>query len=1159
MRLLSDCFVGKRLKRGAPGGAEKILAATAFLLLAIAMMASGGYAISLTGLEISPNPSSVFDYLTVTASGLDENMSGWWPYDGNSSDWVGGGNEGTWVCQSFDVPISADLNSIYLNGVKYNGGSGTNCVEEFMLFEYDSATTVGDTLMQVSMFSTFGGNLCPESTNVGMHDFNNQVHLIADTKYWACMNYDDAGVTAVSYGRDTSSIGKGYLTLINGGYPPDGLPSGGNDRSYKGAYSLDIILKYYNPTRLTVIEADGNYSTDYLCEGDFADANKNAYCSFANPCQAGNCTIKGKIYSEESGWSGEAQATITIGAAEVQANAGLPIYVMATSNFGEGLNEKIRLHSPNYFSARPGAAYAGQIEIDGEVTQTCNNTWDCQTSIGTGTHIYNLYSTIGSYKYSGVFTVDLNSLYVKIHVPLAYTIFDIFTDDSSQTLLNCSSIYSLTNTDGVGSAGKITTYVNVSNNMAFDSNKVIPRNCYSSAGNNINDMYPFAVPAPTNVSYADSTPADDELYPENGIWQKAYASLMAGISSQDREGYITKAILWEDTLQAYDGTFSKIYEQPGGYYSILTDFTHASMNEETYFLLDANYYPDSLAIGDNIYCEARLESHNFVINDVNILLVANGDTIIGNYSTALYKQFYNNMPGSTASSLSNMVYHKFWDVDPGAAAIIQCAFQTRNSLGVKSGWAFSYPRQMYASKTSAAGGINIFVKDEDGTTLYYRHKSQLTGDENSFDVISYEPTPDTFTTFNTSENPISLSSGDSYALSQDRNNTAMTWIAGKSFFVEIGGELDLTLYMPDTDSSDNYPVISNIRVEQSTQKAAFICSSEYYDVDLDSNNVRFNFWTDASGSSLSPICFKDGATYTTNCGLKDTSTYYSIPSNKCHAQEYQEYSTIGFYSECGSDNDCTAEASFEYVNCVPAGSLTGYCEIAVTDSNGNTAYNLSSVPIAPQAYSPHAECSIYNYPAIDDEIIPETYGRNLIYSELPNFVECEITVDEVLTPDFNFTAYFMGARLTYYKSVYNEFRGRTTRVFKGETTQEVASFLAENGYINSAISSTEKVWDSGDLIVQITHPLYGYFSGEVDAVLITGDTPVGDGGEYSEGNVDALYDLVDGLAMGMLTNPITTIQDNFFIFLLVVFLAIIFAPLAIMAALAQVKQGKQGG
>ena len=42
MRLLSDCFVGKGLKRGVPGGAEKILAATAFLLIAIAMMGNGG-------------------------------------------------------------------------------------------------------------------------------------------------------------------------------------------------------------------------------------------------------------------------------------------------------------------------------------------------------------------------------------------------------------------------------------------------------------------------------------------------------------------------------------------------------------------------------------------------------------------------------------------------------------------------------------------------------------------------------------------------------------------------------------------------------------------------------------------------------------------------------------------------------------------------------------------------------------------------------------------------------------------------------------------------------------------------------------------------------------------------------------------------------------
>ena len=1167
--------MGNGFERHPGGGVRKIfsphsrtrgvfdrgLPALGFLVLAIGLLASEGAnaSITLNSISIDPNPSSAFDYLTVTADGEDVNY-----YDTNPDTNFhasGGANPGGWNCLTVESDITGDINHIDMDFINEPGIGDCGGITGVAFLEYVSAVQSGEIYFYDII--DFGGS--PPSFCRTKGDINSAT-MQAGVTYWLCIK-----TTANPWPLDADTTET--RLWYNGLTDPNGIMTGYTDRSSEGIPLYYPVLKTYSPTQLTVINLGGNYSSDYLCKGDYSDANKNAFCSFQNPCTGGNCTIKGKIYSEGSGWSGEAQATITIGSVtDLDLNTlALPIYVMANSDFGAGVNETYRLHEPYGFSAYPSGGYAGRIQIDGELFKTCNADANCIQVVDTGFHTYTLYSTIGSYKYTGTFTRDLNTPAIKIYVPITYNIFDIYTDLSETSLLSCSSIYSVKNNMEAGSYGMISTFIHDEINgqaKAFDSNSVVPRNCYDEMS--LSSMHYFRLARPTSVLFSDSTPLTAEYSWEeiiamafggftpdeaaSDVWFLGYADSFVG--TQSTQGYLNLYRLFEDSEAPHNGavglmeTHADSVWQQDLYYSPLTDFTKPSMNEETYYYADANHYPGNLAIGDNVYCEARLLSHGFVTNAVYINLIANDNVLLGQSSITPYVNYTRTMDTVTGTSVGNLVYHKFEDVDPGGAATIRCAFRTVNTLGKSSGWVFSNPRQMLASRETTAGGASILVKDEDGTVSQLRHKSQRTGDENYFDIIYYD-FDSLAVGYNTKDNPFTIRSGSSYALTQDRNATALTWIAGKYFYANIGGTLDLSLYLPDADASDQTPVIESGRTQQLKDEAKIKCSAEFYDKDLDANKFYFKFWTNASGNSDSPICFSDGTAYTTNCGNED-SIYY-IPETDCLAQTYQKYSSVGFYSECGSANDCEAEVFFYYKDCVPAGSTLGYCQIEITDSNGNTGYYLTSVPLEAQEYNPSAECALYN---VGNDDSPKV----AVYSEELSYAECSVTVAEVLAPNFyDFNAYFLGNFMPYRTHTFSVGTGRRTLFYRLDTTELLHDFMQENAYVDTGIASDSKVWAKG-LDVDFTSTLYGNFTGRITTIILqstaeTYNIP----GEYSEEDFDELFEWVDGLASGMMTNPIKTIQGNFFTFLILVFLAIIFAPLAIMAALAQAKQGKQGG
>lgn len=787
------------------------------------------------------------------------------------------------------------------------------------------------------------------------------------------------------------------------------------------------------------------------------------------------------------------------------------------------------MHNYAAFKARE-TGYYGWIQIDGAIRETCNRTWDCQLDLNTGSHSYALYSAIGNYPYTGTFNIDANTRIIKLYVPLTYNIFELFNDSSRAEQIACSGIYSLdADFSGAMSNKRIGAGLDVNGTGTYqywDSSNVIPKNCYSELM--IPQFYPYALPA----NKPGIEPAVFAYSGANGLMNGelfGWHMLKTDITGTRHRNGNTNFYSLYSKVQYYPGSggaFSGAVEQKqasyeDGYYSPIVSIAKPSMNIDSALYGDANYVTGDFALGDNVTCEAALQSHGFAVYDVNFALISDQNTLYSFASFSPYQKYNSYMQQSQPSGAFNIAWHTFADVNIGHSGYIQCAVQTTNELGFKSGWAISPLRRVWATNYSATEGISILVKDEDGTVSQMRHKSPNSGDVNKIDLYNFWHAP-YFWEYYSSQNPLTLFEGEGIIAQTKDSNSNRT--ASKSFNIDRGDVFSISLFLPDLDAQNQAPVAFKTTMQERSATGEIICKTYFYDKDLDWNSTVFKFWTSQDGSLQSPNCTQAvGYAYTSNCNPAD------VP---CLAPA----ATASIMNECGSTNDCYVQAKFGKRGCTaasPSSSITGTCAMQLYDNNGNSVLVTASGQITVESYGINADCRSY--------AIANGKEEPVIYTtEDKGYVECSLYLDSVAHPDSNFSLVFEGKPLQFLKSEWDDYMGRETLFFREEVTAEIDA-LARRG------STDSETWE-GDGTVFITHPVYGAKDRSVHIAAVIIGSRVEESTDYGENQFGTLFDWIDSLAKGMLTDPAKTITTRFFDVLLIVIGCIIFIPLLIGVA-----------
>ena len=805
------------------------------------------------------------------------------------------------------------------------------------------------------------------------------------------------------------------------------------------------------------------------------------------------------------------------------------------------------MHNWQSFAANSNGSNRGKIQIDGVVMNTCNRTWDCQLDLNAGTHSYTLYSSIKGIEQTGHFTIDLNTTTVRIYVPIAYSVFDIYEDKTATSLLPCSSIYSLQyvpsplNADSIywtGMNGRVNycSYTseepvictedifpgtpplfNKCFSLACSNNAIIPRNCYAG----INPLYPYALPAKTEKSVITYTSALGMLGDIFGIHRLHETT----IGRRNTEGLI-------NFYSLHEAENSQFVEQkvPGYYdgrYSPIVSIISPSMNEESAIYGDANYNPGDFGAHENITCEASLHSHGLVVYDVNFLLITDQNTIYAqsHFQPSIKYNYY--MERAQPSGAYNIVWHTFENVDHNG--FVQCAVQTVNEVGFFSGWAISPKRRMHGSSYSADQGISVFVKDEDGSASYSRHKSPYTADSNYIDIYNFKHAP-YFWQYDTASNPLTLHEGDGIIAQTFDINSGRA--SSKVFNIDRGDQFSISLYLADNDAINQAPVARKTTLTTQASFSRVLCKTEFYDRDLDWNKATFRFWTSREGSFSNPTC-EAILSYarTTNCNPKDRPCL--TPG-----------ATETLNNECGYDNDCYVQHYFNTRDCsgISAGQVTGYCGILLEDTNGNQSVAQGSTVIDIERYYLFAACEAY--------ALVNNEKQDLVFTrQEQGFVECEIGVDNMLHPDTNFTAVFEGKRLTFLRTNYDSYLDRETHVFRAEVTAQLDALARR-------LTQDNETW-AGDATVFITHPVYGSLDATVPCAVSFVGARFVSGADYTEAEFNYFYDWVTGFALGYMTDPIGTFQSRFFETLVILILIVLLVPLIIAASASARARGEE--
>jgi len=1108
----------------------------------------------LNSIAVNPNPATISNYITISSDGGSTNViaAGGNP-DFNAA--IENLPQQQWVCQSFVASETGYLESIdvgpYISWDRFRYAT---------LYEYVSTDTLGTVLSGSPDTWIRTYTSCEATPSYNIDDFNTATLLTQGANYFFCIQRgteSSQGHLCATDSSDGNYLYRSYLL--------DDLGSPVNR-----TLQMQVNVSSSSPVKLVAILPSGNYESNFIAESEYFFGNPSLVT--LPPILSGSTIIKAKLYSAEDGWSGEAQTTFTVVGTPTDSSASKFGINIVAADYLEGPYSSSDpspgyLHTYFGFGATSNGGFLGKILVDGTARPTCNLDWNCMLDIGTGSHEYVLYSTVGGYRYSGDFSVDVNTGMVNIYIPLTYNIFDIWESDAEAEKISCDEIYSLTAHGEVSTNQRIGTGLYIDNNYTYwNSVFVVPKNCYSE--NSISANYPFILPGTRTggdnlaIAYSDSdgmevTITDVEGRPSNCAdnvelfgycisfpalgWEcpeVCYPALEPTSTIEDgilgihlpgsilgtrhKDGLINFVKLYEDAETVYSGyTETKLASAEDWYYSPIVS---VGVGMNNVLNDDVNFNSGDFALGANITCEATLQSYGFAVYDVNFLLITDQNTIYAQASIQPYKKYNAYMDAEQANGAFNTVWHTFNDVNANHTGIVQCAVQTTNELGFKSGWNFSDQRYMYDSDYSAGGGINVFVQYEDGTPSYLGHKSPYDGDMNYFDLYNWNHDPYYFS-YDTGNSPFTLYEGDGVMIFTEDTNSGM--IAKKTFNIDRGDQFDIKLYLPNKDSSDNSPVIIKNNITENSLRKMVTCKTYFYDIDLDFNKAFFSFWTDKEGSSENPLCSSNQYPYSTNCNPKDSPCYDGGASSTTR-------------DNCGSDNDCYAKADFYARECVSmtAGSTIGHCSVKVTDLNGNFAFAQSFMPITVENYDVVGLCE--SYALINNE------KESLIFTtEDDGIVECIVYIEQISSPDENFTVTFEGKTLSLINREFDEYYNRGYLIYRGEVTSEIKNLALK-------YTTDNESW-YGKGTVFINHPVYGTLDAPVSIAVMLVDSREETRVEYSERDAAQFYDWIESLVYGMMSNPVQTFQTRTFDVLFIILGIIIFIPLLLYVVYLMLK------
>lgn len=313
-----------------------------------------------------------------------------------------------------------------------------------------------------------------------------------------------------------------------------------------------------------------------------------------------------------------------------------------------------------------------------------------------------------------------------------------------------------------------------------------------------------------------------------------------------------------------------------------------------------------------------------------------------------------------------------------------------------------------------------------------------------------------------------------------------------------------------------------------------ILKADFYDLNLDWNSARFVFWTSSDGSLENPNCEKTITyAYTTNCNPENSP---------CLAPG----ATSQLMNECGSANDCYVQESFKKRECtgVAAGSVTGYGAIFMCDRQGSCTLTQASTTLTVEQYNIEAACESYTLIGVEKEPVIYTTKEK-------GFVECTVWVSQISElQDLNFSILFEEKALSLVGQEYDSYMNQTYYIYRVEATIEMEALARANSLDGEA-------WEGYGAVI-ITHPVYGEEMAEVSlAIIFLGSREGGAAGEYTEENFNMLFDWVEGLAFGFMTDPIGTFTGRFFEVLVILVIIIILAPLVLYASYIAAMQRQQ--
>lgn len=742
----------------------------------------------------------------------------------------------------------------------------------------------------------------------------------------------------------------------------------------------------------------------------------------------------------------------------------------------------------------------GYVGLDNNAVNTCNLTAPCDINATIGSHTITVYDSWNRY-YTKQIDIYPESKWVFVYLPSYYIIYSLFENDSFEDLINCNSFDS-TSVGEVSCGSREIKLVYEDDENIFGSfignvKCIKPFNCYSYYS--LNPKYAYYVPSAlifTPEVYVYET-IDDTLYSEVIPTDFQYGSIKLGktnwVNSFTISG-VKEISPRPDPDIIYWKTFSPI-----------TKINTYIGGEDSNDLLDFELF-HSFSNGDTVKCGIQINSYNYIIYDLNLMLIRDDYNVVASTSIPVNKNCYNITP-DLSTNPCYLITYDFGAVNVGADSNLTCVASARNEIGFNSVFAYSTEKTMYLSDNV---DYNLYVRNYDGTTAPIDQYS-FNGNDSNYALANYKYGI-VDEVHDVSQNPVSTKE-DWLIIRLDDLNSGR--ILQKHVYIPRGQHLDFNMFLPKMPSN-NAPVIE--RIELTDNGFLGIKAKAYvYDNDLDLYTVDFNFFLEG-GSADNPCDYLTGeGAFKTNNGNDYITSKFAI-------------------EECAVGNECWIEATRDKTNCIGStvkGNTVIYLTLKICDTNNNCDTETT--------YASIENPKVYYFTQCEPYVIlggEKLTGEGFFPYDETIYTECYLTILglDTFTNDFELT--FRDTDLSFDRNHYDSFN-TLYYVFLGDITEEAREI--HDTFLSDPVSCYED-----DYIVEIDSAKYGSGESNLHLTVCYGDRDDFEGDtEYGSENARRFTNFIKGIVFGIFTDPIEWVQNNFFIFIVLIFVLVIAMPFLI--------------